>query len=380
MKFVIEQDVFTEAIQKVSKAVSSHTTIPILTGIKLEVREQGMTLTASDTDISIQCTIPAKEGERQLLQVETPGSLVVPAKYFFDIIKKLPAKQVEIQTGERWTTTIRSGQSEFTLNGLDPEEFPRLPQLVEERVFSIPSQLLRSMIRQTVFAVSTTESRPVLTGVLWTIQEGRFKMVATNSHRLATREAMVEAPKDLNIANVVVPGKSLNELNKILSDDDAIVDIVVTENQILVRSAEILFFSRLLDGTYPDTSRIIPQTSKTDLIVEAKAFLESIERASLLARDGKNNIVKLVADIEQSLVEVSSHIPEIGTVTERVAVNKAVGEDLKISFNAKYVMDAIKAVDASEIQIGFTGAMSPFILKPVDSEWMLHLILPVRNN
>jgi DNA polymerase-3 subunit beta len=378
MKFIIEKDYFTEAINHVSKAVSSKTTIPILTGIKIELKANGLALTASDADISIQCFIPLDEGDKKIIHVETIGSVVVPAKYFFEIIRKLPQPKVEIEIGERWLTTIRSGQSEFKLNGLDPEEFPRLPQLSEDRVFSISSQLLRSMIKQTVFAVSTVETRPVLTGVLWSLNEGRFKMVATDSHRLATREALVETNDPLSFQNVVVPGKSLNELNKILQDDDSIIDIVVTDNQILVKSADVLFYTRLLDGTYPDTSRIIPQSSKTEMIVPAKLFLDSIERASLLAKDGKTNIVKL-ATIGEKTIEISSNIPEVGRVTEQVEVRLLDGEELQISFNAKFMIDTIRAIDASEILIGFTGAMSPFIIKPVENEWMLYLILPVRT-
>jgi DNA polymerase-3 subunit beta len=378
MKFIIEKDYFTEAINHVSKAVSSKTTISILTGIKIELKANGLALTASDADISIQCFIPLDEGDKKIIHVETIGSVVVPAKYFFEIIRKLPQPKVEIEIGERWLTTIRSGQSEFKLNGLDPEEFPRLPQLSEDRVFSISSQLLRSMIKQTVFAVSTVETRPVLTGVLWSLNEGRFKMVATDSHRLATREALVEANDPLSFQNVVVPGKSLNELNKILQDDDSIIDIVVTDNQILVKSADVLFYTRLLDGTYPDTSRIIPQSSKTEMIVPAKLFLDSIERASLLAKDGKTNIVKL-ATIGEKTIEISSNIPEVGRVTEQVEVRLLDGEELQISFNAKFMIDTIRAIDASEILIGFTGAMSPFIIKPVENEWMLYLILPVRT-
>jgi DNA polymerase-3 subunit beta len=378
MKFIIEKDYFTEGINYVSKAVSSKTTIPILTGIKIDLNDIGITLTASDADISIQCFIPLNDGDKKIVQLETLGSVVVPAKYFTEIVRKLPQSQVEIEVSDRWLTTIRSGQSEFKLNGLDPEEFPRLPQISEELVFSISSQLLRSMIRQTVFAVSTTETRPVLTGVLWSIHEGRFKMVATDSHRLATREALIEANNQLSIQNVVVPGKSLNELNKILQDDDSVIDIVVTDNQILVKSENISFYSRLLNGTYPDTSRIIPQTNKTEMIIPAKLFLDSIERASLLAKDGKDNVVKLVT-MEQKIIEITSNIPEVGRVTEQVEARVLEGEELKISFNAKYMIDTIRAIDASEILIGFTGAMSPFIIKPVESEWMLHLILPVRT-
>lgn len=377
MKFTILKDHFVEAISHVSKAVSSKTTIPILTGIKLELTSTDLILTASDTDISIRCQIPFHEEDKEIIQMDRIGSVVLPARILGDIVRKLPESIVHIETEERWATTIKAGKSQFNLNGFDPEEFPKLPQLAEEQIFSVPSHLLRSMIKQTVFAVSTTESRPVLTGVLWTLSQGKFKFVATDSHRLATREAMVEGRDDLSFSNIVVPGKSLVELNKILNDSDQWVDIVVTENQILVKIKDLLFYSRLLSGTYPDTSRIIPQNHKTQLTLSSKLFMDAIDRASLLNKDGKGNLVKLTTLGKQ--IEISSNIPEIGKVTEMIETSAILGEELRISFNAKYMIEAIRAVDAEEITIDFTGAMSPFVIKPVDSQWMLHLILPVRT-
>ncbi|RNB63804.1 DNA polymerase III subunit beta, partial [Brevibacillus invocatus] len=200
----------------------------------------------------------------------------------------------------------------------------------------------------------------------------------TDSHRLASRTAMVECPEELSFHNVVVPGKSCNELTKILDDDQNPADIVVAENQILVKSRHILFYSRLLEGTYPDTTRIIPQGSKTEITVSTKEFLQSIERASLLSREGKSNVVKLVT-LPDGNVEITSNAPEIGKVTDILQPKAMDGEELKISFNAKYMIDALRAIDSSEIKASFTGPMSPFVIRPTDHDWMLHLILPVRT-
>lgn len=161
-------------------------------------------------------------------------------------------------------------------------------------------------------------------------------------------------------------------------DDDRLVDIVVTENQMLVKSERLLFFSRLLDGTYPDTTRIIPQSSKTEIVLKTKEFLHAIERASLLARDQKDHVVKLNLK-EGSAIELSSKNTEVGQVNEKVSIQSFSGEELKISFNAKYMIEALRSIDSSDIQIGFTGAMSPFVIRPTDHDWILHLILPVRT-
>jgi len=378
MNITVQRDKLANAVSHVSKAVSSRTTIPILTGIKIKADEEGLTLAASDSDISIEVQIPTEEADEWGVTVHEPGSIVLTSRIFSEIVRKLPGNEIHIQVDNRLVTQIRSGQAEFSINGMDANEFPQLPQLEEDKVFSIPSDLLKSMIRQTVFAVSTSEMRPILTGLMWSLEQGQLRYVATDSHRLASRTAVVECPEDLTFHNVVVPGKSCNELVKILDEDQNPVDIVVTENQILVKSKHILFYSRLLEGTYPDTSRIIPQGSKTEIVVNTKDFLQSIERASLLSREGKSNVVRLVT-LSDGSVEITSNAPEIGKVTEIVLPKSLNGEELKISFNAKYMIDALRAIDSAEIKASFIGPMSPFVIRPTDHDWTLHLILPVRT-
>ncbi|WP_202081573.1 DNA polymerase III subunit beta [Caldalkalibacillus salinus] len=377
MHIVIDREYLAEAVGHVSKAVSTRTTIPILTGIKVAVLDGECVLTGSDSDISIQSAIPFEIEGKEIVKVVKLGSIVLPAKYVTDIVKKLPDQKVEIEVVDQFITTIRSGSAEFNLNGLNADEYPRLPEIETDKQFSISSDLFKSMIRQTAFAVSTQESRPILTGVLWNLDNQDLKFVATDSHRLAQREVTVETGDQLSFSNVVIPGKSLNELNRILDDEAEKIDIVVTNNQILVKANHILFLSRLLEGTYPDTSRIIPQQNKTKILVETKQLLQAIERASLLAKDGKH-VVQL-STIDQSQVQISSNTPEVGKVVENVTVSDVSGEEIKISFNAKFVLDALKAVDHPEITIEFTGAMSPFVIKPKDNDRILHLVLPVRT-
>ena len=378
MHLVINREILTTALQDVSKAVSSRTTIPILTGIKFTTHSEGLTLTASDSDISIEYNIPMEEEGKIYVEIKSHGSIVLPAKYVGEIVRKLPSDQVDLEINDRFMATIRSGKSEFSLNGLDAEDFPRLPKIEEEKVFSVPSDILKTMIRQTGFASATTETRPILTGIMWSLEEDQLRFVATDSHRLASRQAYVEASPELSFENIVIPAKSLQELSKILLDQDSFVDIVVTDNQILFKTQRILFYSRLLSGTYPDVSRIIPQNSKTKINLKTKEFLQAIERASLLAKDGKNNVVKLSIE-PHSIIEITSHSPEVGKVTEELQASFHEGDELKISFNAKYMMDTLRVMDSEEVKIGFTGAMSPFIIQPIDNERTLYLILPVRT-
>lgn len=378
MQISVKRDKLVSAVSHVAKAVSTRTTISILTGIKLKATNEGLTLTASDSDVSIEVQIPAEEAGEWGVTVHKPGSVVLTARIFGEIVRKLAGDEIQIFVDDRFAALIRSGQAEFTINGINAEEFPQLPQLEEEKVLSIPSDLLKTMLRQTSFAVSTSEMRPILTGIMWSLEKGQLKFVATDSHRLASRSAVVECAEDLSFSNVVVPGKSCNELMKILDDTQTVVDIVVAENQILIKANHILFYSRLLEGTYPDTSRIIPQGSKTEVVVQSKDFLQSIERASLLSREGKANVVRLVT-MQDNSVEISSNAPEIGRVTEMMNTVSVDGEELKISFNAKYMIDALRSLDSGEIRVSFTGAMSPFIIQPTDHDWILHLILPVRT-
>ncbi|MEW9672344.1 DNA polymerase III subunit beta [Ammoniphilus sp. 3BR4] len=378
MHLMINRDIMTAAINDVSKAVSSRTTIPILTGIKISSHSEGITLTASDSDISIEYTIPLELEGDLYVDIKQHGSIVLPARYLNDIVRRLPGEFVELEVGDRFQTILRSGKSEFNLNGLDPEDFPRLPQIEEEKVFSLPSDILKTMVKQTGFAAATTELRPILTGIMWSLQGDELRFVATDSHRLASKRSFVEASSDLALDNIVTPGKSMQELNKILPDNDTLVDIVVTDNQILFKTQRILFYSRLLNGTYPDVNRIIPQQSKTDIILNTKEFLHAIERASLLAKDGKNNVVKFSVSPD-SLVELSSISPEVGKVTEELQATMIEGEELKISFNAKYMLDTLRVIDSEEVKIRFTGAMSPFIIHPTEHEHSLYLILPVRT-
>jgi DNA polymerase-3 subunit beta len=375
MRFIIQRDRLVQSVQDVMKAVTSRTTIPILTGIKITAAADGVTLTGSDSDISIESFIPKEEAGDEIVEIKQTGSIVLQAKFFSEIVKKLPTDSVEIEVLNHLQTVIRSGKSEFNLNGLDAEEYPHLPQIEENNKFHIATDLLKAMIRQTVFAVSTSETRPILTGVNWKIENGTLNCIATDSHRLALRKARIETEENYN---VVIPGKSLNELSKIIDDSNEQIDIVITENQILFKAKHLLFFSRLLEGNYPDTSRLIPNESKTDVTLNTKEFLQAIDRASLLAREGRNNVVKLSTN-EGEIIEVSSNTPEIGKVVEEIQSQSVDGEELKISFSAKYMMDALKALEGTDIRISFTGAMRPFVIRPLHDESILQLILPVRT-
>lgn len=376
MKFEIVRDELLDALNDVMKAISSKVAIPILTGIKIEVNENGMSMTGSDSDITIRTFIPVERDGKELIKISEQGSIVLQARVFSEIIRKLPTNEVKINVTDGLLTLIHSGKSEFKLIGSNPDEYPILPEVKDEHSFSLPADLMKSIIRETVFAVSQQETRPILTGVHWTVEEGKLSCVATDSHRLARRLASPENMPTIPFS-FVIPGKSLQELNKILPDSDSPVKIIIAEQQVLFKTDHVLFYSRLLEGNYPDTSRLIPTESKTSVTVNGRALLQSIDRASLLAKEDRNNIVRF--STEDKMIEISSNSPEIGKVEELVEAIQITGEELKISFSAKYMMDALRAIDGQDIEIQFTGAMRPFILKSADDDSILQLILPVRT-
>lgn len=377
MQFTIRRNQLADSVNHVMRAVSSRTTIPILTGIKIIASEEGITFTGSDSDISIESKIPVEENGDKIIDIIQPGGIVLNARFFGDIVRKLPMDTVEMKVEDSRQVIIRSGKAEFNLNGLDHTEYPLLPQVSDETVFSLPGNLLKTLIRQTVFAVSTSEIRPILTGVNWEIKNGTLSCIATDSHRLAMKTAPVDMPENENY-QTVIPGKSLVELSKILDDNDHPVEIFITDNQILFKTKNIHFYSRRLEGRYPDTSRLIPTEYKTNLVVDGKLFNDAIDRASLLAREERNNVVKL-ASRDGNMIEISSITPEIGHVYEQIPIQSLEGEDLNISFSAKYMMDALRAVEGNEITVSFTGAMRPFIIKSAEDPNILQLILPIRT-
>ena len=377
MKFTIQRNSLMAAVQNVLTAISPRAVIPILSGMKIEANEEGITLTGSDSDISIESFIPAEDNGKVNVENIQPGSIVLQARYFPEIVRKLPDNTVDFSVDENLQIKIVSGKAEFNLVGQSAEEYPNLPRLEPETSFKMPIPLINDMIKQTVFAVSTMETRPILTGVHMKLENNVLTFTATDSHRLAMRKTKIE-DTEVEFHNVVVPGKSLSELSKILDDAEEYVEVNVTDNQILFRTKYLSFLSRLLDGNYPETERLIPQDSKTKIRVNTKNLLHTIDRASLLAREDRNNVVRL-STTGNAVVEISSNSPEIGNVHEEIVVESVEGEELNISFSSRYMIEALRAIEYEEITIDFTGAMRPFVLVPIEDDSILQLILPVRT-
>ncbi|WP_056974184.1 DNA polymerase III subunit beta [Holzapfeliella floricola] len=375
MKFTIDRNKFINHLNHVMRAISSKTTIPILTGIKLELSTEGLILTGSNSDISIKSTV-IKDTE---LQIQSEGNIVLPARFFSEIVKKLPESIFTFEVKENLQTVIKSGSSEFLINGLDADNYPRLPQVSKNLQFELNGKMLRNLINQTNFAVSTQESRPILTGVHFVISNNQVKAVATDSHRLSQRILQIENGPD-NILDFIIPGKSLTELSRILSDVDDNIQIQMSENQILFTIGNLSFYSRLLEGTYPETDRLLPDSSTTDITFNSSKIFSALERASLLTHESRNNVVRLVINPELHQVVLYGNSPEVGNVEEILNVDTLVGESLEISFNPDYLKSALRAFKTDQITMKFTQPLRPFTVVPKENDGQfVQLITPVRT-
>ncbi|AXX74338.1 DNA polymerase III subunit beta [Limosilactobacillus reuteri] len=379
MNFTINRSAFISQLNNVLRAISSKTTIPILTGLKMIVNEDNIVLTGSNSDITIESVINANDADNDLT-IEDTGAIVLPARFFSDIVKKLPDKKVTIEVTSGFQADITSGSAKFQINGQDAENFPHLPEIETNKSVTLPNDILKEVIRQTVIAVSKQESRPILAGVHMTLKDGILTAVATDSHRLAQRKVVLENIDNGIDFDVIIPGKSMEELSGMISDVHEDVQMQVTENQVLFIFGNTHFYSRLLEGNYPETSQLIPQTADTTVELEAGTFLSSIERASLLSHESRNDVVKLSLKPSENLVRISGDSPDIGTVEEEVVTSALDGNDLEISFNPNYMKDALRSFGQATIKISFTSPLRPFTLVPTeDQENFVHLITPVRT-
>lgn len=370
MRFSIQKSALVQAIQTVSKAVAVRTTKQVLSGILLDVRDREIVATAYDLELGIQIRIEATEDNE--LTVEQEGSIVLPARYFSDVIKKLPDTIITMHVAASYMTEISTPSVEFHLHGIDPEEFPKLPTFVGVQGLQLQSNMLSELIRTTAFATANTEVRPILTGINIQSSENKLTFTATDGLRLATQYVNLE---DSASWQAVIPGKSLAELAKILPGGDAVVELYLTASHSLFVSGNTRFYTRLIEGTYPDTSRIIPSNYKTEVLVAGDDLIGAIDRAALIAPHRDNHMVRL--EIEDNSMTVFSNSPEIGNVSETVQITQKTGDNLQIAFNARYVLDALRALDAAQVTIRLNGSTQAFVIEKTGDKTVLQLISPV---
>ncbi|WP_423253326.1 DNA polymerase III subunit beta [Melissococcus plutonius] len=376
MKLTIKRTSLLQELQTVQRAISSKTTIQILTGVKIVLADEGLYLTGSNADISIESFL-TKEDEKAKMTIFKTGSIVLQARFLGEILRKLPEDIVTMEVLENNQVSIVSGKADFIVNGQDAENYPHLPVIDTKNQMEIPVHLLTKIINETGFAVSMHESRPILTGVHFILSEQKLLAVATDSHRLSQRIIPIE--QMVENFDIVIPGKSLQELSRSFVNEEEQVEISIMENQVLFKTKNMYFYSRLLEGNYPDTNRLIPATFNTEVEFYGPKLLSAIERASLLSHEGRNNIVRL--SISPDSVILYGNSPEIGKVEESLNYEHITGDTLDISFNPDYMKDALRAFGEMNITIKFISPIRPFTLEPTEADVnFVQLITPVRTN
>ena len=373
MKLTIKKDILLEALNKVSKAISTKNLIPVLAGIKFELTKKKLTLTASDNDITIQTFINC---DNDNVKVEEEGNIIIQGKYILDIVRKLPDEYINIEVIDELKILIYTQNSEFNLNGISESEYPSINLEESKKKIDVKSNVFKELVNQTAFASSNEETKPVLTGLNFNIVGDILECNSTDSYRLARKIIKLDKNIDENY-NIVIPSHNIVEFSRLIYDDEEIVEIHIFNNKILFKYNNLLFQSRLINGTYPNTSNLMPTEANLIITADLNEFYSVIDRASILTSDKDKNIVTLETEGDTLILKSSSL--EIGRVEEKMKVKKSNKDDIRISFSAKYMMEALKSFNSDEININYVGEVKPIILRSEKDETLTQLVLPIRT-
>ncbi|SDS74192.1 DNA polymerase III, beta subunit [Paenibacillaceae bacterium GAS479] len=365
----VTKDSLLNALQHVLRAVSANSPIPILSGINIQAQEGGLMLSASNTSLTIESRISPDN-----IDLQRTGEIVVPARYFNEIIRKLNAGLITLEVKEHLMLFVTSGGSQIRLCGMDSAEFPsiRNTEGYYANKLQINNALLKSTIKQVAVAASTSEARRVLTGVSLEYKDDALSLTATDGVRLASRTLSIERNPGANV-NIVIPGKNLIELTKMLQDEEASTEIEIGVGQIRFTTNELQVQSALIEGTFPSITRLIPKSYLSEIRVETDCLLHAVERVSVLA---SGNIVRL--GVVSNRLELRSKTSEIGDVQDEMPIESRTGGDFNISLNSKYFIDLLRCIESEYVKVRFTGKTSPIVALPTEEQSSsLFLVSPV---
>lgn len=365
MKLICEGLDLSDAVLKVSKAVATRTTNPILEGIKLVAEEDTLTLSATDTELSIEKKIKA--------DIKIEGTTVVPGRFFTDFIKKLSNEKIELELNDKNQLKIRYIDSESYIQCFLTDQYPGFNKVESDNSFSITNMNLKNLINKSIFSVAVDDSRPILKGALFEISSNNVKAVSLDGYRLALVTQNIVTSNFSG--GVVIPARSLAEIAKLLDDSDNLVNVYVDTKYILFDMGDTKVISRILEGDFLNYRQIIANDFSTEIVINKNQIQDALERASLLSKVGQNNLVKF--DIKESNLLLTSN-SEIGNIKENISINMS-GKDLFIAFNARYFMEAFRTLNDEFVKIKFNSPSNPCIITPTDNtDEYLYLILPVR--
>ncbi|MDO5707319.1 MAG: DNA polymerase III subunit beta [Andreesenia angusta] len=370
MKITISQKEFNKSLSNALKIVERSTTMPILKGIKLEVKDNRLYISATDLLISIESSISGLDDEYE------NGSLVVEsANILLEIIKRLPDENIKLNTDLMNNLNVHCNYSDFTLNGLSSDEYPEWPEVDSNQSFQIEKDLLMDMISKTEFAISNDQARPVLTGALLEIDNNEIVLVSLDGYRLAVRKSKLDN-FDKNIS-IIIPGKAIRKLLDILKTiktDSENIEIKSSENHIVINMGETTMVSRLLDGHFLSYKDIIRNEYNTKVTIDKNDFKLALERASYIDREGHNSLIKLKIESDRLVIRSNS---DTGDINE-IILCEIEGEPIEIAFNTRYILDGVKVIDTEKINMYLIGDVHPCIINPENDPMYTYLILPVR--
>ena len=372
MNFKIKKEILTKHLNYVIKGISSKNIRPILNCIKFDLKEDGLYLSSTDNNIAIRTFIDIKYIEEGY----SYGSFVVFGKYIYEIVRKLPNEIINIEEVMDSKIYISTKNSSFSLNCNNVFEFPDLELEENKNPIILSNKILKNIFNQTSFAASTQESRPAITGINFKISGNILECTATDSYRLARKK--IELPNKVNEEiNLIIPTKNLIELSRMFSEEEENVEIHIFNNKVIFKFETIIMLTRIINSTYPDVSKLIPNEFLLKITVPTLEFYSLLDRVSLFSTEEEKNTIKL--ECTDNLVVVKSDIPEIGNVVEKIEVEKNNNENIKIAFSSKYMMDAIKVLNCEKIELAFNGEIKPIIIKNANDDNLVQLIVPIKT-
>ena len=368
MKIVCYKDTLLKALNSVIKGVASKTTNPILEGILIQTNDNQIKLTTYDMELGIEYVIDS--------EIKEQGSTVVNAIMFSEIIRKLPDSEIYITLNENNLLEIECEGALYKLTTMNPDEFPELPKIEVENSIDLEQNMLKNMIRKTIFAVSTEENRQIFTGCLFEVENNKLNVVAVDGFRLALRS--IYLPVKVSDFKAVIPGKTLNEITKILSDSFDNVKIGIAKNQALFEMENCKIVSRTLVGEFLNYKSVIPNTWETRIRVNKNSLQDSFERISLISASSiekeKKYPVKVSVDIGKIIISCTN---QTGEAKEEIFISTE-GKNIEAGFNPKYFLDTLKAIDDEEVFVEFGTSISPCLVKPIENSEYIYMILPIR--
>ena len=363
MKFTVNKSDITEAVGNIQRAVSTKTSIPAREGILLGAGEEGLELCAYDLELGITTVIPAF--------VVEPGRAVLSAKLFSDIVRRTPAETITITVDEKNMATLESGYSRFSIIGIPAEEFPELPKLTDSTQFSMAGSVLKSMIRQTLFAIAESDAKPIHQGSLFNLENGMMDVVSVDGYRLAVRREPVEFSDSLDF---VVPGKTLSEILKLIKETDDPVEISAGRRHILFKIDNYTVISSLLEGEFLNYKAAIPPESQTEVVLKTREAIDSVERVSLLITDRLKSPVRCLFNENEIKLNCTT---SMGRASDQIDVEMT-GQSVEIGFNNRYLLEALRNTECDEVKVQLGGPLSPMKVVPKEGDSFLFLVLPVR--